>query len=64
MLGNFTFFLSPVDFLFNSSFQKKSFKNTIRMSNRLDPDQARHYVRPDLGPNYLQRLAADDKSHH
>ena len=29
-------------------------------SNSLDPDQARHYVGPDLGPNCLQRLSADD----
>ena len=32
------------------------------MSNSLDPDQARHFVRPDLDPNFLQRLSADDKS--
>ena len=36
---------------------------TIRVSNSLDPDQARHFVGPDLGPNCLQRLSADDKSH-
>ena len=29
----------------------------------LDPDQAQRFVRPDLGPNCLQRLSADDKSH-
>ena len=29
------------------------------MSNSLDPDQARHFVVPDLGPNCLQRLSAD-----
>ena len=28
------------------------------MSNSLDPDQARHFVRPDLGQNCLQRLSA------
>ena len=38
--------------------------NTIRVSNSLDPDQARHYVGPDLGPNFLQRLSADDTSMH
>ena len=27
----------------------------------MDPDQARHFVRPDLGPNYLQKLSVDDK---
>ena len=30
------------------------------MSNSLDPDQARHFVRLDLSPNCLQRLSADD----
>ena len=30
------------------------------MSNSLDLDQARHFVGPDLGPNCLQRLTADD----
>ena len=36
------------------------------MSNSLDPDQARRFVGPDLGPNCLQRLhvSADDKSCH
>ena len=29
------------------------------MSNSLDPDQARHFVGPDLGPDCLQRLSAD-----
>ena len=30
------------------------------MSNRLDPDQARCFVGPDLGPNCMQKLLADD----
>ena len=30
------------------------------MSNSLDPDQVRNFVGPDLGPNSLQRLSADD----
>ena len=30
------------------------------MSNSLDPDQARRIVWPDLGPNCLPRLSADD----
>ena len=34
--------------------------NTIRMSNSLDPDQAQRFVGPDLGPNCLPRLSADD----
>ena len=32
------------------------------MSNSLGPDQARHFIGPDLGPNCLQRLSADNKS--
>ena len=35
------------------------FINTIRVSNILDPDEARHFVGPDLGPNCLQRLSTD-----
>ena len=31
---------------------------------QLDPDQAWCFVGPDPGPNCLQRLSADDKSHH
>ena len=27
----------------------------------LDPDQAQRFVGPDLGPNYLQRISAEDK---
>ena len=39
------------------------FRNTIRMSNGLDPDQdLLNSVSPDMGPNRLQRLSADDKS--
>ena len=44
----------------NKLFLKNSFRNTIRMSNSWDPDQARLFVRPDLGPNCLPRLSADD----
>ena len=39
-----------------------SFKNTIRVANGLDPDQDQQSVGPDLGPNCLQMLSADDKS--
>ena len=31
------------------------------MSNSLNPDQDRHSVGPDLSPNCLQRLSAEDK---
>ena len=32
------------------------------MSNRFDLDHDKLFVGPDLGPNCLQRLPADDKS--
>ena len=53
------FLLSEI-FFQNQLFQKNSFRNTIRVSNSLDPDQARHIVGPDLGPNCLQKFSADD----
>ena len=34
----------------------------MRVSNSLDPDQARYFVGPDLGPKCLQKLSADDTS--
>ena len=45
---------------FKVNFSKNSFRNTIRVSDSLDLDQARHFVGPDLGPNCLQKLSADD----
>ena len=44
------------------SFQKYpfqiNFRNTIRVSNSVDPDQAQQNVGPDLDQNFLQRLSA------
>ena len=40
---------------------KYSFRNTIRVSNSLDTDHDRHSVGPDLDPNCLQRLSADNQ---
>ena len=37
------------------------FFDKILPSNSFDPDQARHSVCPDAGPNCLQRVSADDK---
>ena len=34
------------------------------MSNSLDPDQAQHFVEPDLGPNCLQGLSAGKELIH
>ena len=50
----FFFFLTSVDFYFNFIKKNTSFRNTIRVSNSLDPDQSRRFVGPDLGPNGLQ----------
>ena len=57
-------FLSSADFFQNQLFQKNSFRNTISVSNGLVPDQARHFVRPNLGPNCLYRLTTDDLIPH
>ena len=46
-------------FCFKINFSKNSFRNTIRVSNALDPDQAGYFVWPDLGPNCVQRLSTD-----
>ena len=45
--------LLSADFFF---LKKKSFRNTIRVSNSFDP------VDPDLGWNSLQKLSVDDRS--
>ena len=55
MLGNFFMLLLPsADFFSKLTFPKKSFRNPIRVSYGLDPDQDQHSVGPDLGPNCLQ----------
>ena len=54
----FHFFVG--DFFFKSTFSKISFRKTNRGSNNLYPDQVGHFVGPDLGPNCLQMLSADD----
>ena len=45
------FFLLSAFFFSKSTFLKNSLRNTIRVSNSLDPDDS---------PNCLQRLSADD----
>ena len=64
MLGSFScmLLLSSADFL-KINFSKHSSWNNIRVLNGLDPDQDPHSVCPDLGPNCLQRLSADNKIH-
>ena len=43
-------FLLSADFFQNQLFLKNSFRNTIRVSNTLDLNQARHFVGPDPVP--------------
>ena len=54
--------LSSADFFSKLTIYRNSFRNTIKVSNSLDPDQAQHFVGPDLGTNCLQKLSADDTS--
>ena len=49
-----------VDFFFTIS--KDSIRYTISVSNSLNEDLTQHFVGPDLGPNCLQKLSADDTS--
>ena len=55
-------FFRSADFFLQKFYQKYYKLETIKVSNRLDPDQARHFVGPDLDPNCLQRLSADNSS--
>ena len=52
-------------FLFVDFFKKNHIfreKNQEYNQSVLEPDRARHFVGPDLGPNCLQILSADDTS--
>ena len=51
MLGNFPCFCCRLLTVFIITFFRSYFRNTIRVSNSLDPDQDGHSVLPDLGPN-------------
>ena len=62
LVNSACFFCCLLLFFFNINVSKTSFKNTNRVSNGLDPDQARHFVGPGLDPNCLQRLSAYDIS--
>ena len=57
MLGNFLCFFCRLLTFFKINFlKKKSFRNTIGVSNGLDPDQDRHSVGPDLGPKLFPKV--------
>ena len=52
-------FLSSADNFQHNFFQNIFSGNNLRESNRLDSDQAQHFVRPNVDPNYLQRSSAE-----
>ena len=63
MRGNFSCFCCHLLIFFKINFfEKKKFRNTIRVSNGFDQVQDQHFVGPDLGPNCLQKLSEDDKT--
>ena len=63
MLGNFACFLSSVVVFcfFKINFFEKFFLEFLQNVS-LNPELARQNVGPDLGPNCLQKLSADDTS--
>ena len=54
MLGNLAFFFTVFCMFSKSIVSKNYFMNTTSVSNKFVPDQVRHFVSPDLGPNCLQ----------
>ena len=50
--------------VFKINFLQKIFQEHYESVNGLDPDQDRCSVSPDLVPNCLQRLSADDRTFH
>ena len=60
----FIAFLSSADFFKIIFFDKFFQEYHPRVANSLYPDQARHFVGPDLVPNYLQMLTVDDICRH
>ena len=52
MLGRIAYFMSSAAFFWKLFVQKNIHRNTIRVTNSLDPDQAQHIVGPDLGPKF------------
>ena len=51
---------SSADLFSKTSVFKTILSRKSSVSNSLDPDQARLFVGPDLGPNCLQMLSADN----
>ena len=59
--GKFSCFFCHLLTFFKNNFFQKNLSGKLSVSNHLDPDRDRRFVGPDLGPNYLRRLSADDK---
>ena len=64
MLGNFSCILSSADFCSKLTFSKRFFHDIIKVSIKVGQEQARQFVGPGLGPDYLQGLSGDDKTCH
>ena len=58
LLGDFLCFCRL--FKFKNQLFEKILSGIPSVSNNLDSDQARCLVGPELGPNCLQKLSADD----
>ena len=54
------FFCHLLIFFSKSFIVEKLFQVSNLSVEQIDPDQARRFVGPDLGPNCLPRLSADD----
>ena len=61
LLGNFVCYFFVSCFLKSKCFEK--FFQEYHQ-NRLDPDQATHFVGPGLGSSCLQRFSTNDTSSH
>ena len=61
MLSNFSCFCFHLNF-FKINFSKNFFQIHYQSISNLDPDQDRHLVGPDLGPNCLQRFSASQRT--
>ena len=60
MLGHFSDFCCRLLTFVKMNIFSKFFRNTIKVSNNLDPDKGRHSVGPDLGLYCLQWLSEDN----
>ena len=60
----FAFLLSASFFPKINAFKEFFNKYNIRVSKSLNPNQVKHFISPDLGPNCLQRLSADESNQH